>query len=209
MVIIQSLLTGRHPIPASTWSPRHVSLSTNFCFSEPCCAYTLQRASWLLPIVDHGVDNDEEENPFDGLYCARVRQQIWNCFENPHSSKAAKVRHSLMSWGQQYSLSTQRFWWLCPRCFCWPPSACSSSPLSRSSKWGFWWSALISRQLATFRNGPISKIFVPKPIYYHLPILWKHSWSQNDHNKELTGEETQKTFKIKLLLYYQKQQKVE
>ena len=29
--------------------------------SEPCCAYTLQRASWLLPIVDHGVDNDEEE----------------------------------------------------------------------------------------------------------------------------------------------------
>ena len=23
---------------------------------EPCCAYTLQRASWLLPIVDHGVD---------------------------------------------------------------------------------------------------------------------------------------------------------
>ena len=59
--------------------------------SEPCCAYTLQRASWLLPIVDHGVDNDEEENPFDGLYCARVRQQIWNCFENPHSSKAAKV----------------------------------------------------------------------------------------------------------------------
>ena len=64
---------------------------TNSPVSEPCCAYTLQRASWLLPIVDHGVDNDEEENPFDGLYCARVRQQIWNCFENPHSSKAAKV----------------------------------------------------------------------------------------------------------------------
>ena len=27
---------------------------------EPCCAYTLQRASWLLPIVDHGVDQEDE-----------------------------------------------------------------------------------------------------------------------------------------------------
>ena len=27
--------------------------------SEPCCAYTLQRASWLLPIVDHGLDQED------------------------------------------------------------------------------------------------------------------------------------------------------
>ena len=27
---------------------------------EPCCAYTLQRASWLLPIVDHGVDTEDD-----------------------------------------------------------------------------------------------------------------------------------------------------
>ena len=27
---------------------------------EPCCAYTLQRASWLLPIADHGVDQEDE-----------------------------------------------------------------------------------------------------------------------------------------------------
>jgi hypothetical protein len=31
-----------------------------FLLSEPCCAYTLQRASWLLPIVDHGVENEDE-----------------------------------------------------------------------------------------------------------------------------------------------------
>ena len=84
-VLLQPLLLPSSPCPRVTTS--------HSCVSEPCCAYTLQRASWLLPIVDHGVDNDEEENPFDGLYCARVRQQIWNCFENPHSSKAAKVRH--------------------------------------------------------------------------------------------------------------------
>ena len=29
-------------------------------YLEPCCAYTLQRASWLLPVVDHGVDKDEQ-----------------------------------------------------------------------------------------------------------------------------------------------------
>ena len=66
-------------------------LILTFVLPEPCCAYTLQRASWLLPIVDHGIDGDEEENMFDGLYCARIRQQIWNMFENPNSSKAAKV----------------------------------------------------------------------------------------------------------------------
>ena len=29
-------------------------------YLEPCCAYTLQRASWLLPVVDHGVDHDDQ-----------------------------------------------------------------------------------------------------------------------------------------------------
>ena len=32
-----------------------------------------------------------QDNPFDGLYCGRLRQEIWNMFENPNSSKAAKV----------------------------------------------------------------------------------------------------------------------
>ena len=29
-------------------------------FAEPCCAYTLQRASWLLPITDHNLDQLDE-----------------------------------------------------------------------------------------------------------------------------------------------------
>ena len=29
-------------------------------YLEPCCAYTLQRASWLLPVADHGVDKDDQ-----------------------------------------------------------------------------------------------------------------------------------------------------
>ena len=70
--------------------------------------YHVQRASWLLPIVDHGIDNDEEvrkylknytspanyllqDNQFAGLYCGRVRREIWNMFENPNSSLPAKV----------------------------------------------------------------------------------------------------------------------
>ena len=28
-------------------------------YLEPCCAYTLQRASWLLPVVDHGTSKDQ------------------------------------------------------------------------------------------------------------------------------------------------------
>jgi len=58
---------------------------------EPCCAYTLQRASWLLPIVDHGVDNEDQINPFDGMCCAKLRSVIWKLFEDPNSSSAAKV----------------------------------------------------------------------------------------------------------------------
>ena len=38
---------------------------------EPCCAYTLQRASWLLPIVDSANDDEEEVDYFDGTGCPR------------------------------------------------------------------------------------------------------------------------------------------
>ena len=31
-------------------------------YLEPCCAYTLQRASWLLPVVDHGTSKDQNVN---------------------------------------------------------------------------------------------------------------------------------------------------
>jgi len=58
---------------------------------EPCCAYTLQRASWLLPIVDHGIDMEDEEDPFKGMCCARLRNCIWKLTEDPDSSTAAKV----------------------------------------------------------------------------------------------------------------------
>ena len=37
-------------------------------FSEPCCAYTLQRASWLLPIVNHGIDTEDEVKHFSSAH---------------------------------------------------------------------------------------------------------------------------------------------
>jgi len=58
---------------------------------EPCCAYTLQRASWLLPIVDHGVDQEEEVDPFEGMCCPKLRNVVWKLFEDPGSSKAARI----------------------------------------------------------------------------------------------------------------------
>ena len=77
-------------------------------YLEPCCAYTLQRASWLLPVVDHGVDKDDEvciisctnitnfsilqKDLFDGLCGARIRSVIWTLFEDPNSSSAARVK---------------------------------------------------------------------------------------------------------------------
>jgi len=60
-------------------------------YLEPCCAYTLQRASWLLPVVDHGVDHDDQIDHFNGLCCARLRSVIWTLFEDPNSSSAARV----------------------------------------------------------------------------------------------------------------------
>ena len=29
-------------------------------YLEPCCAYTLQRASWLLPVADHELAKDNQ-----------------------------------------------------------------------------------------------------------------------------------------------------
>ena len=75
-------------------------------YLEPCCAYTLQRASWLLPVVEHGNSKDENVNftglvqnnclnhqvdLFDGVCGARLRSVIWTLFEDPNSSSAARV----------------------------------------------------------------------------------------------------------------------
>ena len=62
-------------------------------YLEPCCAYTLQRASWLLPLMDQGVDQEDEVNPFQGMCCSKLRNFIWKLFEDPNSSTAAKVTH--------------------------------------------------------------------------------------------------------------------
>ena len=61
--------------------------------------WTLQRASWLLPIVDSGIDESEEVRKnffntfyvlwkmnfevdyFDGMCCANLRNVIWRLFE--------------------------------------------------------------------------------------------------------------------------------
>ena len=50
-------------------SKPYVFLRINFVsiLKEPCCAYTLQRASWLLPIVDSANDDEEEVDYFDGM----------------------------------------------------------------------------------------------------------------------------------------------
>jgi len=59
---------------------------------ESCCAYTLQRSSWLLPIVNHGVDMDDEVNCFEGRRFGDLRFFLWKLFESPNSSTAARVR---------------------------------------------------------------------------------------------------------------------
>ena len=40
--------------------PSYIALMWKWYFAEPCCAYTLQRASWLLPITDHNLDQLDE-----------------------------------------------------------------------------------------------------------------------------------------------------
>jgi len=58
---------------------------------EPCCAYTLQRASWLLPIVNHGIDGEDEIDNFEGKRFGNVRSCLWKFFEDPDSSSPAKI----------------------------------------------------------------------------------------------------------------------
>ena len=48
----------------------------------------LFRARWLLPEV---AQDEEVEDNFGNGFCAPTQRQLWNLFENPHHSKAAKV----------------------------------------------------------------------------------------------------------------------
>ena len=43
---------------------------------------------WLLPEV---AQDEEVEDNFGNGFCAPTQRQLWNLFENPHHSKAAKV----------------------------------------------------------------------------------------------------------------------
>lgn len=58
---------------------------------EPCCAYTLQRATWELPAEDKS-DLETQTDPFEGICCANIRRKIWRLFEDADSSKPALVR---------------------------------------------------------------------------------------------------------------------
>ena len=73
---------------------------------EPCCQHTYYRARyvkmsrchalvmisavcrWLLPQKD---DEGEAEEDFGTSSCASTQRHLWNLFENPHHSRAAKV----------------------------------------------------------------------------------------------------------------------
>ena len=61
---------------------------------EPCCQHTYYRARWLLPAAEE--EGDKEEDFGDG-FCAPTQRQLWNLFENPHHSKAAKVGKNITS----------------------------------------------------------------------------------------------------------------
>ena len=41
--------------------------------------------------MDSGKDEEEEVDPFDGMCCPHIRNVIWRLFEDPNSSKAARV----------------------------------------------------------------------------------------------------------------------
>ena len=43
---------------------------------------------WLLPET---TQDEEVEDNFGNGFCAPTQKQLWNLFENPHHSKAAKV----------------------------------------------------------------------------------------------------------------------
>ena len=55
---------------------------------EPCCQHTYYRARWLLPKNE---EEGEKEEDFGSGSCASTQRHLWNLFENPHHSRAAKV----------------------------------------------------------------------------------------------------------------------
>ncbi|XP_059098158.1 potassium voltage-gated channel protein Shab-like isoform X3 [Tigriopus californicus] len=56
---------------------------------EPCCQHTYYRARWLLP-VSMRMEEDMDDQFGEGMY-ANFQKRLWNLFENPNSSPAAKV----------------------------------------------------------------------------------------------------------------------
>jgi len=55
---------------------------------EPCCQHTYYRARWLLPTAK--IDAVQEDDFGTGC-CAPMQRHLWNLFENPDHSKAAKA----------------------------------------------------------------------------------------------------------------------
>jgi len=55
---------------------------------EPCCQHTYYRARWLLPTPK--IDAVQEDDFGTGC-CAPMQRHLWNLFENPDHSKAAKA----------------------------------------------------------------------------------------------------------------------
>ena len=49
---------------------------------------------WLLP---HAEDGEEKEEDFGTSSCASTQRHLWNLFENPHHSRAAKVTITILS----------------------------------------------------------------------------------------------------------------
>ena len=48
----------------------------------------MMRCRWLLPQAS---DEGEAEEDFGTSSCASTQRHLWNLFENPHHSRAAKV----------------------------------------------------------------------------------------------------------------------
>jgi len=55
---------------------------------EPCCQHTYYRARWLLPTPK--IDAVQEDDFGNGC-CEKAQRHLWNLFENPDHSKAAKA----------------------------------------------------------------------------------------------------------------------
>jgi len=55
---------------------------------EPCCQHSYYRARWLLPQPN---TEEEKKDNFGTGFCAPTQRHLWNLFENPHHSMAAKI----------------------------------------------------------------------------------------------------------------------